>query len=343
MDVSALSGGVKRRRSTPEEHEEDCDNAKKSMVEIKQTAVSAVPGRNEESTTTTTISSSEKNEKKSKVKDSHDYLMLPGKEADSNNIDLQRKDKLEKPNKRHSPLWSLSKLIENVDTKGAKKATVVVKPIKHEKAASKSNFATATDPSNAIKATLSKAIEKVEKVIAVKNAKEITPAKAVVRSASKPTSSVANGKEQHQAPTSQTKSSSATTGKPSSTSTQSSIGGGSGAEKAAGIAHAAEKVTVKDPYAEIALGPDRPKIPELKSDAGDASPVMKMQGGEMKPVNNLLSSDPAARNAKPLAGEHDVGGLLDRLTDKLNSGGIYVYSFGVVFSFFHFFTYSLVS
>lgn len=314
----------------PDEHDEDCDNAKKSIVEIKQAAVSAIPGKNEDSTMSATTS--EMNEKKSNVKDSHDYLMLPGKEsASASNTFLERKDRLEKPNKKHSPLWSLSKLIENVDTKGSKKATVIVKPSKLEKASSKSNLATATDPASAIKATLSKAIEKVEKVIAVKNAKQITPVKAVVRSSpsispSSPSSTTpTNDKEQHHtsatsAVTGQTKSSGAATdsGKSSSsTSTQAAN---------AKTAPAPEKVTIKDPYAEIAAGPDRPKIPELKSDAGDSSPVMKMQGGEMKPVNSF-SADPAARNAKPLAGEHDVGGLLDRLTDKLNSGGIIFFIF----------------
>lgn len=318
IDVSALSGGVKRRRrSMPEEHDDDCDNAKKSIVEIKQAAVSAIPGKNEDSSPL--VTGSERNEKKSNVKDSHDYLMLPGKESTSN-TDLERKDKLEKPNKKHSPLWSLSKLIENVDTKGSKKTTVIVRPSKLERAASKSNLATATDPANAIKATLSKAIEKVEKVIAVKNAKQITPVKAIVRSPS--SSSGSSDKEQHQSTvTGQTKSGSTTTNNEKSSSSASTQSGTAKAAPSA-PAPAPVKAKVQDPYAEIAAGPDRPKIPELKSDAGDASPVMKMQGGEMKPVNSL-SADPAARNAKPLAGEHDVGGLLDRLTDKLNSGGLF--------------------
>lgn len=261
VDVSALEKGVKRSIS----EEDDCDNVKKSIVEIKEAAVSAIPGQNEEIT----------NEKKSNVqqKDSHEYLVLPNKDT----LPLERKDKLEKPNKKHSPLWSLSKLIENVDSKSAKKANVVKQktPTKSDKSSTKSNLATATDPAKAIKATLSKAIEKVEKVIASKNG------------------------DARSSKTSDSKSS-----KPSNT----------------------EKITVvkaaapKDPYAEIAMGPDRPKIPELKSDAGDSSPVMKMANGEMKPVSGI-SSDPAMRNAKPLGGEHDVGGLLDRLTDKLNSGG----------------------
>ena len=325
---------MRRRRGASSasvaEQDEDCDNAKKSSVEIKQSAASALPGKNVEAII--------ENEKKSKViisdkEINHEYLMLPGKEEAGSSINapvVERKDKLEKPsnNKKHSPLWSLSRLIENsaVDMTGSKKATVVVKPLptKVGKASTKSNL---MDPSTAIKATLSKAIEKVEKVIAVKNAKEITPAKAAVRSPSKPTSSSSSWSS---TTAGQTKASgknltnTTNTGSGKSTTTSNGGSASSSANKSSSSSTApqksAEKTTIDDPYAEIAMGPDRPKIPELKSDAGDASPVMKMSGGEMKPVNSM-SADPAARNAKPLGGEHDVGGLLDRLTDKLNSGG----------------------
>ena len=278
LDISALERGVKR--SLPEDNEEsDWDNAKKSSVEIKEAAVSAIPGQNEDS-----VMTSEKNAKKSNVnKDSHEYLMLPTKKA---LVEKERKDKLEKPNKKHSPLWSLSKLIENTDVKGAKKTNVVPQKtsLKIEKGSAKSNLATSSDPAKAIKATLSKAIEKVEKVIANKNANLIKTGDSRTKS-----------------------------GSDSSKSTKSD-------SKPSVPVKMAAPAAPKDPYAEIAMGPDRPKIPELKSDAGDSSPVMKMANGEMKPVSSG-STDPAMRNAKPLAGEHDVGGLLDRLTDKLNSGG----------------------
>ena len=70
-----------------------------------------------------------------------------------------------------------------------------------------------------------------------------------------------------------------------------------------------------DPYAEIAAGPDRPKIPVLKTDdqSSDLAP-MKME---------------TMKNFKPLSGQHDVGGLLDSLTDKLNAGGKHKFIFNM--------------
>lgn len=286
IDVSALEKGVKRSIS---EGEDDCDQSKKSNIEIKQSAVSAIPGKNEDST----------NEKKSNVKA---YLVLPD-HHDKDNGSPSRKDKQEKTDKKHSPLWSLSKLIDSVDLKtNAKKGSIsfkgtnksnessTVKVHKNEKGVSKASVV--SDPTKVIKATLSKAIEKVEKVIASKNANLITPEKAITRSKEPSekakTQSVAAPKSKEASPSPP-------------------------------VIKSPVKAPVKDPYAEIAMGPDRPKVPELKSDSnGDDGPVMRMSNGEMKPADLGSSS---FKDSKPLAGQHDVGGLLDRLTDKLNSGG----------------------
>ena len=288
MDVSALNKGVRRRRrSTSEANDSDCDNAKKSSVDIKQSAVSAIPGRNEES-----ISS---NDKKSKVKDVHEYLVLPKQQGVLSDQE-KKKDALEKPNKKHSPLWSLSKLIETVNVKSDKKTNISPKQntlsLKNAKAVEKGSgkSSLATDPAKAIKATLSKAIEKVEKVIANKNANQITPHKGEVRE-SKPTES------------------SKSTSNNTLTTTKT-------------ISEPSVKATLKDPYTEIALGPDRPKIPDLKSDSAENSNVMRMGEGDVK----SSATSAAMKGEKPLAGEHDVGGLLDRLTDKLNSGGLLHFS-----------------
>lgn len=300
-----MEKGVRRRRrsdSKSSDNDNDCDNAKKSNVDIKQSAVSAVPGRNEDS-----IKSIQLNEKKSKVKDVHEYLVLPKLQHQQGSSDNQekRKDSLEKPNKKHSPLWSLSKLIENVEVKTEKKEKISPKQntlsLKDSKVAEKGlgKSSLATDPTKAIKATLSKAIEKVEKVIATKNANQITPQKADVRAA-KP----AEAKQSTSSSSPSTTNASAKSKNPDT----------------AVVSAASVKAPVKDPYAEIALGPDRPKIPDLKRDSSDNTNVMNMGEGEAK---SMGSSAPAAamQSGKPLAGEHDVGGLLDRLTDKLNSGG----------------------
>lgn len=85
--------------------------------------------------------------------------------------------------------------------------------------------------------------------------------------------------------------------------------------------------TAPDPYAEIASGPDSPKTPELKTGTDKAGlPVMKM-GPNSEPES--VSFDKADSSPEPVPvqsdspnrpGPQDVGGILDKLTDKLNKG-----------------------
>ena len=75
-----------------------------------------------------------------------------------------------------------------------------------------------------------------------------------------------------------------------------------------------------DPYAEIAEGPDKPKLPELKTgDDNGGAPLMRL--GDNGGVQQMAESGAHMKGGKPLEGQHDVGGLLDSLTDKLNAGG----------------------
>lgn len=87
-----------------------------------------------------------------------------------------------------------------------------------------------------------------------------------------------------------------------------------------------------DPYAEIASGPDSPKVPDLKTGSDKAGlPVMKV-GGENaapEPVSFDKGAPQAVRDpAAPVSssggrpGPQDVGGILDQITDKLNKGGV---------------------
>lgn len=85
-----------------------------------------------------------------------------------------------------------------------------------------------------------------------------------------------------------------------------------------------------DPYAEIAMGPDKPKIPELKGeDDSAAAQTGAIKLGATNPSGNIgdgggdsgeggTTASSQTAHSKPLAGMHDVGGLLDSLTDKVN-------------------------
>lgn len=268
--------------------------------------------------------------------DEHEYLMLPNHQMNvqRNVLGIKRGNLYRKPTVRKSPLWSLSKLIEEVDagaglTAAKKNATPSVaeretnaeihpksEPIAEDKSAEKpTELSTivktnvATDPSKGIKATLSKAIEKVEKVIASRNAKLITPNNKPDENQSKRD----NATETKEAPTDAAKETAPIVSGDAKNKTTTTNAAATESSK-----EGKNKKLGADPYAEIAAGPDRPKIPELKTgniDEND-SPVMKMNNGAGKQVAKDA-------NGKPLTGQHDVGGLLDRLTDKLNKGGMF--------------------
>ena len=88
---------------------------------------------------------------------------------------------------------------------------------------------------------------------------------------------------------------------------------------------AAKAASSADPYAEIAQGPDSPKLPELKTGneaagAEQSAPMLKMDESASKPqASSSSSSAPVAGGQRSTP--QDVGGLLDSLTDRLNSAG----------------------
>lgn len=317
-DVSTLMKNIKR--SVVEEtnnDSNDCDDAKKSKVTIQQAAVTAIPGQNE------------MNKKKSSVtsSDTHDYLMLPNHQMNiqRNVLGIKRGNLFRKPISKvtkKSPLWNLSKLIDEVDssTPNKKNSTPVtvsdtasevhpnsqpiiddIKTTVSQSAVAKGNVA--NDPSKSIKATLSKAIEKVEKVIASRNANLITPNKQDDNPAKADTSN-----QTKEIPAAGIKEN-VKTNTPAEADVKNKT---TTPVTSSPIERTKDNKKNGDPYAEIAAGPDRPKIPELKTGNVEEndSPVMKLNNGEVK-----------ANNGKPLTGQHDVGGLLDRLTDKLNKEG----------------------
>eukprot|EP00794_Sanderia_malayensis_P003239 gene3239-3720_t len=90
----------------------------------------------------------------------------------------------------------------------------------------------------------------------------------------------------------------------------------------------------KDPYAEIASGPDSPKTPDLKTGSEKAGlPVMKVDPNSESPEQVSFDKpeeggpadiappvqDSSSSSRRP--GPQDVGGILDKLTDRLNKGG----------------------
>ena len=120
------------------------------------------------------------------------------------------------------------------------------------------------------------------------------------------------------------------TARSASSSAAPAKGSATGSKQAAAApapVHAAPRPA--DPYAEIASGPDSPKVPDLKTGSDKAGlPVMKVGGensspepvsfdkGEPQEVREPAA--PAASGGRP--GPQDVGGILDQITDRLNKG-----------------------
>ncbi|XP_065666200.1 uncharacterized protein LOC100202793 [Hydra vulgaris] len=197
---------------------------------------------------------------------------------------------------KNSPLWSLSKLIDDVSLLTANKktdrlvSTADSSKAVEEKNKLKINFAEASEP-NLHKTAEKKSVSKDKKVdnlidrvlSSTKYSSSKDNVKVVtdnVKTANTKTANITSSEKVKNVTGEKTNITTVTTQQPKE---------------------------APDPYAEIAAGPDRPKIPVLKTDdpSSDLAP-MKME---------------TMKNFKPLSGQHDVGGLLDSLTDKLNAGG----------------------
>ena len=195
---------------------------------------------------------------------------------------------------RNSPLWSLSKLIDDVSTiteanKRLKNNTSEKTPeniqekLLHKKVTTgkltlendeKKSMTKNNTTLGGLKSTLNSAIDKIQKLVAHKEKKTENSTKDVDGKQS--TDLIpANDTTKEKGPTSK---------KP------------------------------LDPYAEIASGPDRPKLPELKTDEAKSAAVAADK-------TTTTASDEKETPAQLLSGQHDVGGLLDSLTDKLNAAG----------------------
>ena len=196
---------------------------------------------------------------------------------------------------RNSPLWSLSKLIDDVSTiteanKRLKKNTSEKTPeniqekLLHKKVTTgkltlendeKKSMTKNNTTLGGLKSTLNSAVDKIQKLVAHKEKKTENSTKDVDGKQS--TDLIpANDTTKEKGPTSK---------KP------------------------------LDPYAEIASGPDRPKLPELKTDDEAKSAAVAAD------KTTTTASDEKETPAQLLSGQHDVGGLLDSLTDKLNAAG----------------------
>ena len=196
---------------------------------------------------------------------------------------------------RNSPLWSLSKLIDDVSTiteanKRLKNNTSEKTPeniqekLLHKKVTTgkltlendeKKSMTKNNTTLGGLKSTLNSAIDKIQKLVAHKEKKTENSTKDVDGKQS--TDLIpANDTTKEKGPTSK---------KP------------------------------LDPYAEIASGPDRPKLPELKTDDEAKSAAVAAD------KTTTTASDEKETPAQLLSGQHDVGGLLDSLTDKLNAAG----------------------
>ena len=102
----------------------------------------------------------------------------------------------------------------------------------------------------------------------------------------------------------------------------------SGSSSADAKPASAKVVKAVDPYAEIAGGPDSPKMPDLKTGSDKAGlPVMKIDQTGAPPEQVSFDKGGAAEapktpvgqgSASSRAGPQDVGGILDQLTDRLN-------------------------
>lgn len=333
-DINAVLSGIKKRSA----EEDDCTEKKSETPSIHENAVGTlhteVKAKKSEQTHLTSIDNkkSELSLKLSQLdKKSHSYpdaLSHIMKDLSGAKRTVSKTPNLK--TLKNSPLWSLSKLIDDVSAITAKKshknATETKEPIsethvsifplsdKHKTGTVKATLST-TSENKGLKATLAKAIAKVEKVVASKNAaqrkiittvdKPITNLlekdKAIVNSFEKDKPILNPNFKNKTIDASKKTSDNATATKP--------------------------KAAPPDPYAEIAAGPDRPKLPELKgADTAGASdgPLMKLGsggggGGGGGSAEQVVSD--SAKGAKPLSGQHDVGGLLDSLTDKLNAAG----------------------
>ena len=110
--------------------------------------------------------------------------------------------------------------------------------------------------------------------------------------------------------------------------TSSTRSAGSSSAKQSDTGSTTKAVKVADPYAEIAGGPDSPKMPDLKTGSEKAGlPVMKIDPSGSPPepvsfdkVDEPVSSKPVSGGSSSRAGPQDVGGILDQLTDRLNKG-----------------------
>ena len=221
-------------------------------------------------------------------------------EASGSNIGLKR-TVLKRPNLkslRNSPLWSLSKLIDDVSTiteankrlknNTSEKTPENIKERLLNKKVTTGKLTLENDEKKSmtknnttlggLKSTLNSAIDKIEKLVAHKDKKTENSTKDI------------NGKQSIDLipANGTTKEKGPTFNKP------------------------------LDPYAEIASGPDRPKLPELKTDDEAKSAAEAAEAAEKINAN---VSDEKEMPAQPLSGQHDVGGLLDSLTDKLNAAG----------------------
>lgn len=222
-------------------------------------------------------------------------------EAFGNNKGLKR-TVLKRPNLkslRNSPLWSLSKLIDDVSTiteankrlknnTSEKTAENIQEKLLNKKVITgkltlendeKKSMTKNTTTLSGLKSTLNSAIDKIQKLVAHKEKKTENSTKDVDGKQNIDLIP-ANGTTKEKGPTSK---------KP------------------------------LDPYAEIASGPDRPKLPELKTD--DEAKAAAADAADAAEKTTATLSDQKETPVQPLSGQHDVGGLLDSLTDKLNAAG----------------------
>ena len=222
-------------------------------------------------------------------------------EAFGNNKGLKR-TVLKRPNLkslRNSPLWSLSKLIDDVSTiteankrlknnTSEKTAENIQEKLLNKKVITgkltlendeKKSMTKNTTTLSGLKSTLNSAIDKIQKLVAHKEKKTENSTKDIDGKQNIDLIP-ANGTTKEKGPTSK---------KP------------------------------LDPYAEIASGPDRPKLPELKTD--DEAKAAAADAADAAEKTTATLSDQKETPVQPLSGQHDVGGLLDSLTDKLNAAG----------------------
>ena len=221
-------------------------------------------------------------------------------EAFGNSKGLKR-TVLKRPNLkslRNSPLWSLSKLIDDVSTiteankrlknnTSEKTAENIQEKLLNKKVITgkltlendeKKSMTKNTTTLSGLKSTLNSAIDKIQKLVAHKEKKTENSTKDI------------DGKQNID------------------------LIPGNGTTKEKGPT----STKPLDPYAEIASGPDRPKLPELKTD-DEAKAAADAADAAEKTTATL--SDQKETPVQPLSGQHDVGGLLDSLTDKLNAAG----------------------